>query len=486
MQKRKIIFLILIILNCITIFYFSNQVADTSSNTSGRVVNFISQIIPTIKNMPEAEKEVFKSEVMQPVVRKLAHFSIYTLLGFFTMNFTITYTGTIKRKIKYSWIFGILYAITDEIHQLFIQGRSCEFRDVCIDSLGVLTGILIVVILINIWNKLIKKNKANAKIDMSEKVDILMATYNGEKYLKEQIESLLNQTYQNIQIIISDDCSTDGTRNILKEYEKNDKIKVFYQENNLGYVKNFEFLLKQVKSELYMLCDQDDIWKKEKVEKSVEKLKNEDLDLVFGDLEVVDENLNTIYKSYNKYMHMSDKIENYYKDYRLQYLYNCMTGCTMLSKKKFLDIILPLPTNSKYMIHDYWIGLIVSLNGKVGYLKEPYILYRQHGNNQVGTKKASKTCKTLKEVRDFSIDIRIGVFETYVQNEQIFSDKLKKQNKEALEYFNMLKTKENFNFKGWNIFYKLYKTETFVQFMKNFMVLNLPFFVRLIYDKNNM
>ena len=88
---------------------------------------------------------------------------------------------------------------------------------------------------------------------MSQKVDILLATYNGEKYLKEQIESVLSQTYDNIQIIISDDCSTDKTREILKEYEKNDKIKVFYQEKNLGYVKNFEFLLKHVENELYML-----------------------------------------------------------------------------------------------------------------------------------------------------------------------------------------------------------------------------------------
>lgn len=317
---------------------------------------------------------------------------------------------------------------------------------------------------------------------MSQKVDILLATYNGEKYLKEQIESVLNQTYENIQIIISDDCSTDGTRQILKEYEKNEKIKVFYQEKNLGYVKNFEFLLKQVENELYMLCDQDDVWKKEKIEKSVEKLEKENLDLVFGDLEVVDENLNTIHKSYNQYMHMQNKINKYCKDYQLQYLYNCMTGCTILSKKEFLSKILPLPTNSKYMIHDYWIGLIVSLNGKVGYLSEPYILYRQHGNNQVGTKKASKTCKKLKDIRDFSIDIRLGVFETYIENEEIFSENLRKQNVEAFEYFKMLKTKQNFNFRKWNIFYKLYKTETFVQFMKNFLVLNMPFLVKIVFD----
>ena len=317
---------------------------------------------------------------------------------------------------------------------------------------------------------------------MNEKVDILLATYNGEKFLKEQIESLLNQTYTNIQIIISDDCSTDGTRAILKDYENNNKITIYYQENNLGYVKNFEFLLKKVESNLYMLCDQDDFWKQEKVEKTVEKMQKENVDLVFGDLEVVDENLNLLYPSYNKYMHLAHKIEKYCKDYRLQYLYNCMTGCTMMSKKKFLDKILPLPINSKYMIHDYWIGLIVSLNGKVGYLDKPYILYRQHGKNQVGTKKASQTANHLDTVRNLSIDTRIGTFETYVQHEEIFAEKLRKQNKEALEYFKMLKNKKNFNFRKWHIFFKLYRYESASQFLKNFVVLNLPFFVRIVFD----
>lgn len=309
---------------------------------------------------------------------------------------------------------------------------------------------------------------------MNEKVEILVATYNGEKYIKEQIESLLAQTYKNIQIIISDDCSKDGTREILKEYEKNEKIKIFYQEKNLGYVKNFEFLLNQVKSNLYMLCDQDDVWKKEKVEKSVEKLQNENLDLVFGDLEVVDENLNTIRKSYNDYMHLSRKIQKYTTSYKLQYIYNCMTGCTMLSKKEFLPKILPLPTTSKYMIHDYWIGLIIGLNGKIGYLKEPYILYRQHGNNQVGISKASHKFKKIYQVRDLSIEIKEGIFETYVQNEKIFPKNLRKQNKQALEYFKMLKTKKYVNFKGWLTFHKLFKTESLYKYLENFMVLNFP------------
>ena len=320
---------------------------------------------------------------------------------------------------------------------------------------------------------------------MNPKVDILLATYNGEKYIKEQVESILNQTYENIQIIISDDCSTDKTRQVLKEYENNEKIKIFYQEKNLGYVKNFEFLLKQVENDLYMLSDQDDVWKKEKIEKSVEKIEKENLDLVFGDLEVVDENLNTLYKSYNRYMHLIHKIKKYQKDYRLQYLYNCMTGCTIISRKNWIDKVLPFPTNSKYMIHDYWLGLVIALNGKVGYIEEPYILYRQHGKNQVGSKKASKTSSKLEEVRNISINTRIGTFETYVMHEEIFDEKLKKQNKKALEYFKMLKNKKNFNFKKWSIFFKLYKYESFSQYIKNFMVLNLPWIVKIVFDLKN-
>ena len=317
---------------------------------------------------------------------------------------------------------------------------------------------------------------------MQEKVDVLIATYNGEKYIKEQIESILSQTYQNIQLIISDDCSTDKTREILKQYEQSDKIKIFYQEKNLGYIKNFDFLLNQVESDLYMLSDQDDVWKPEKIEKSVEKLKKENLDLVFGDLEAVDENLNTIYESFDKYMKLDRKIKKCIGSYKLQYLYNCITGCTILSKKEYLNKILPLPTNSKYMVHDYWIGLIVSLNGKIGYINEKYIKYRQHSNNQVGLGKETYKFKKLDQVRNLFIEVKLGIFETYVQNADRFPENLIIQNKQALDYYKTLKNKKNFNFKNWTLFYKLYKDETFMYFIENFIILNMPFFARILFN----
>lgn len=315
-----------------------------------------------------------------------------------------------------------------------------------------------------------------------EKVDILLATYNGEKYVAEQIDSILNQTYKNINLIISDDCSKDKTPEILKEYSKKDtRIKLHLQQKNLGVVKNIEFLLKQVEAPLYMLADQDDYWLSEKVEKSVEKLKKENADLVFGDLEVVDQNLKTIYPSFGDFMLLNRKINKYIDSYKVNYLYNCVTGCTLISKKEFIKYILPLPTNSKFVIHDHWIGLMVSLNGKLAYMPEKYIKYRQHGNNQVGTTKVTHSLKKIEEVREHFINVKLGVFGTYIENKDKFTKDLQNLNNKAYEYFTMLKNKKRINFKGWTVFYKLYKTESFSYFIQNFMILNMPIIIKPIF-----
>ncbi len=310
---------------------------------------------------------------------------------------------------------------------------------------------------------------------MDEKIDILLATYNGEKYVDEQIKSILNQTYKNFNLIISDDCSKDDTPNILKKYEKiDDRVKVYLQKTNLGVVKNIEFLLKQVTNDFYMLSDQDDVWLKEKAEKSIEKLKKENADLVFGDLEVVDKTLNTIYPSFGDFMLLNKKIKKYINSYKVNYLYNCVTGCTVLSKKTYIDKILPLPQNSKFLIHDHWIGLIVALNGKLAYMSEKYIKYRQHGNNQVGTNKISHGFSKIEQVREHFINVKLGVFGTYVENNDRFPKSIQKLNIDSLKYFKMIQKKKNLNFRHWNIYHKLYKTENLKYYIMNFVIMNLP------------
>ncbi len=309
---------------------------------------------------------------------------------------------------------------------------------------------------------------------MNEIIDILLPTYNGEKYIKEQIDSILTQTYKNIQLIISDDCSKDNTVQILQQYENDNRVKIYKQENNLGVVKNIEFLLKKVEHKYYMLSDQDDVWLPQKVEKTMEALINENAELAFGDLEVVDQNLNTIYPSFGDFMLLNRKIKKYINTNRLNYLYNCVTGCTLLAKKESIQEILPLPQKSKYLIHDHWIGLILSLKGKVVYIPEKYIKYRQHENNQVGTDKISHGFKEIEQVRELFINVKLGVFGTYIENNEKFPEELQKLNIQGYEYYQMLEKKKKFNFKNWGVFHKLYKTETFSYYVLNFIILNLP------------
>ena len=308
-----------------------------------------------------------------------------------------------------------------------------------------------------------------------EKVDILVATCNGEKYVKEQIDSILNQTYENIRVIVSDDRSDDSTPKILKEIAKSDKRVILnLQKERLGVINNFEFLLKQVKSNFYMFSDQDDFWLPNKVEKMMERQKQENADLVFGDLEVVNENLETMYPSYGDYMLLNRKIKKCINSYEYNYLYNCVTGCTILGKTSMLDKILPLPNTSKYVLHDHWIGIITGIYGKVAYVEETYIKYRQHGNNQVGTDKISHKFTKFSDVRELFLKIKIEIFQTFVDNNDRFPKEIQEKNAKALKYFKMLENKKYFNFKNWNIFYDLYKNETFKYYIENFMVFNMP------------
>lgn len=318
---------------------------------------------------------------------------------------------------------------------------------------------------------------------MQETIDVLLATYNGEKYIKEQIDSILNQTYENIRLIISDDCSKDKTQEILKEYEKKDnRIELYIQEKNLGVVKNIEFLLKQVKNKYYMLSDQDDIWLPEKIEKSLETLLENNADLIFGDLEVVNQDLKTMYPSFGDFMLLNKKIHKYINSNMLNYIYNCVTGCTILAKKETIQKILPLPKKSKYLIHDHWIGLMTSIYGKVVYMPEKYIKYRQHGNNQVGTDKISHGFKKLDQVRELFINVKLGVFGTYVENNDRFPEDMQKLNTEIYEYFKMIQNKKNINFRKWKTFHKLYKTESFSYYILNFVIMNIPMIGRPLFN----
>lgn len=144
LKIKRIIFSMLIFINCIVIFNFSAQDSQKSSATSDVVVD---RVVNTISNVnKKAKKETLKDKVTF-VVRKCAHFSIYALLGVWLMLLANTFNIKIKRKILICIIFGALYAISDELHQNFVSGRSPEIRDVCIDTIGVLFGNTLVILI---------------------------------------------------------------------------------------------------------------------------------------------------------------------------------------------------------------------------------------------------------------------------------------------------------------------------------------------------
>lgn len=315
-----------------------------------------------------------------------------------------------------------------------------------------------------------------------EKIDILLATYNGEKYLVEQLESILNQTYKDFNLIVSDDNSKDSTVKILNEYAKKDnRITIYKQEKNLGVISNFEFLLSKVKSKYFMFSDQDDIWSENKIEKSLKRLKDTDSDIVFTDLMVVDDKLNVLYDSYWSLKGFKEKILKH-NSFEALYLNNYVTGCTMLMKKEIIKKVLPLPKKSKYVLHDYWIVLITSQSGKVEFLNEPTIKYRQHKNNRVGSKKKTESLDSLSEIRKLFIDVKKEHFTVFIENE----DKFEKQetrdlNKKALGYYKNLEKHKYANFKSWGLFKKLYKYENRKYAIENFLILNLPILVAPIF-----
>ncbi len=225
-------------------------------------------------------------------------------------------------------------------------------------------------------------------------VDILLAVYNGEKYLKEQLNSIINQTYLEFNIIIRDDGSTDGSLDIIKEFAMLHPEKVTLVEGKpSGSAKNNFFeLMNHTKSKYIMFCDQDDFWLQNKLELTLNKMKEaENIHgqstplLCHTDLKVVDQNLNIVHPSFYK----MQKFDISKTSLNRALVQNIVTGCTTMINKPLLD--LAKGTNSENIImHDWWLFLIASAFGKVEAVNTATILYRQHGKNQLGAQNPSE------------------------------------------------------------------------------------------------
>lgn len=202
-----------------------------------------------------------------------------------------------------------------------------------------------------------------------KKVEILMATYNGESFLSEQLDSIINQNYKDWNLLIRDDNSTDGTKNILEKYSKMDnRIKILKDKGeNLGYKKNFEKLLSMSEGDYIFLCDQDDIWESNKIEICLKYLKN---------YAVIHHNAKVFYQKELKYTNLFN-IKNLKKSI-LKFIFPTMVGCCMAFRREILKIALPIP--EKYPGHDTWIGFIAEIKKDIKYIEDELIIYRRHEN----------------------------------------------------------------------------------------------------------
>jgi glycosyltransferase involved in cell wall biosynthesis len=202
------------------------------------------------------------------------------------------------------------------------------------------------------------------------KVSVAMATYNGEKYLKQQIDSILSQLGSDDELIISDDHSSDQTLSIIKKYISEDhRVKLFMNEEK-GVTSNFENAIKRTQNEIIFLSDQDDVWKPEKV-KTVKDYyeKNPTIQMIMSDITVVDNQLNTTIESFYEYRgSRAGVLKNIIK--------NSYIGCAMSFKKELKMKILPIPRNVP--MHDMWIGLVADMNKSALLIPEKLIYYRRH------------------------------------------------------------------------------------------------------------
>lgn len=216
---------------------------------------------------------------------------------------------------------------------------------------------------------------------MEELVDILVTTYNtNEKYLRKQIETILKQTHNNIRVYISDDKSPDeNVKKILEEYaQKDNRIKLFIQQENLGYNKNFEFLLKQSTAEYIMFSDHDDIWYSDKVEKSLEKIKQENVDMVYCNCRLVDEKGTVLKDNYFKYKNVP-----LIKKTNKLCISRCVgIGCSQIITKEVKEKMLPF--TEEVIAHD-WLAAFIASEGKgIKYIEQPLFDYRLHTTNVFG------------------------------------------------------------------------------------------------------
>lgn len=222
------------------------------------------------------------------------------------------------------------------------------------------------------------------------RVAVVMSTYNGAEYIKEQIDSILNQNYDEFSLYIRDDGSTDNTLDIINEYADADsRISLCSDLNgNLGPAGSFLAMINNISADIYMFADQDDVWLQNKISDAVEFFKtnkNNKPKLYCTDLKVVDKELNVISGSFMKRENYNPITQNYLGRLFFQ---NFVVGCTSAINKELVELFkvsYAQKNDKKIIMHDWWFALLAAAYGEIFFNPKASILYRQHGRNSVGS-----------------------------------------------------------------------------------------------------
>lgn len=297
------------------------------------------------------------------------------------------------------------------------------------------------------------------------KILILLSTYNGEKYIKEQIESLLNQKNVDFDILVRDDGSKDATTAILDSYQKNN-ILTWYQGQNLKPAKSFmDLVSKAGEYDFYSFCDQDDFWEQNKLEQALNFLKNSDADklaLYFSNTKLVDENMHPM---------ESNRIKTSLT-FEESLIRNPATGCTMVFNKKLMDY-LKMYSPDFLLMHDSWTyQLCLALGGDLYFDENSYIHYRQHSSNAIGGKESAKS----RFKRRFKVYFDKDAGQRYLNSRQLMSGY-----KTYIESSNLKSLQDILDYK--TSLKKKFKLIFLRKFRTPYTVTNIGFVISILFNK---
>ena len=277
-----------------------------------------------------------------------------------------------------------------------------------------------------------------------EKIIILMATYNGENFIEEQLDSVLDQSFTDFSLFAGDDGSTDGTRKILERYKEklSDRVNLFYNEYPVGVRKNFLNLLSSAldKAEYFMFCDQDDVWDKDKIKLTLKTMKVMEKRygkktplLVYTDLSICDEKLTVISPSMRK----ASGFDNINSLARLL-VENKVTGNTVMINSALARLALRTPVEElaqNIEVHDRYLALLACCTGRTAYIDIPLVRYRQHSKNLLGAKKSFLKEALLSFKKENKEKVKNSYRLMYAQARQVLKLTENERTKDVLKAF---------------------------------------------------